>query len=119
MLELNLGAKQKKSMTNVKKTSTKANFPVEAVTKLNEPCDSKNKICDKFNNSADSDLHDDRDVLLEEDLDGKTFSKLLFYAKIENIKIHSFFFNFFKIKFRYSEKATKIWPIFHFLFDIT
>jgi len=70
MLELNLGAKQKKSMTNVKKTSTKANFPVEAVTKLNEPCDSKNKICDKFNNSADSDLHDDRDVLLEEDLDG-------------------------------------------------
>ena len=24
-----------------------------------------------------------------------------------------------KFKFRYSEKATKIWPIFHFLFDIT
>ena len=23
------------------------------------------------------------------------------------------------IKCRYSEKATKIWPIFHFLFDIT
>ena len=100
MLELNLGAKQKKSMTNVKKTSTKANFPVEAVTKLNEPCDSKNKICDKFNNSADSDLHDDRDVLLEEDLDGKTFSKLLFYSKIESIKIHFyfFFFNFFQNK---------------------
>jgi len=70
MLELNLGAKQKKSMTNVKKTSTKANFPVEAVTKLNEPCDSKNKICDKINKSADSDLQDDRDELLEEDLDG-------------------------------------------------
>ena len=116
MLELNLGAKQKKSMTNAKKTSTKANFPVEAVTKLNEPCDSKNKICDKFNNSADSDIYDDRDELLEEDLDGKTFSKLLFYSKIENIKIHSLFF---KIKFRYSEKATKIWPIFHFLFGIT
>ena len=24
-----------------------------------------------------------------------------------------------KVKFRYSEKATKIWLIFHFLFDIT
>ena len=23
-----------------------------------------------------------------------------------------------KLKFGYSEKATKIWPIFHFLFDI-
>ena len=23
------------------------------------------------------------------------------------------------VKLRYSEKATKIWPIFHFLFDIT
>ena len=85
MLELNLGAKQKKSMTNVKKTSTKANFPVEAVTKLNEPCDSKNKICDKINKSADSDLHDDRDELLEEDLDGKIFSKLLLC--IQKLKI--------------------------------
>ena len=72
MLELNLGAKQKKSMTNAKKTSsTKANL--EAVTKLNEPCDSKNKICDKINKSDDSDLHDDRDELLEEDLDGNFF----------------------------------------------
>ena len=26
--------------------------------------------------------------------------------------------NYF-LKFKYSEKATKIWPIFHFLFDIT
>ena len=110
MLELNLGAKQKKSMTNVKKTSTKANFPVEAVTKLNEPCDSKNKICDKINKSVDSDLHDDRDELLEEDLDGKTF--FLFFSKVKNIKIHSFFF-FLKNKFRYSGKATKIWSIFH------
>ena len=98
-------------MTNVKKTSTKANFPVEAVTKLNEPCDSKNKICDKINKSADSDFHDDRDELLEEDLDGKTFSKLLFYSKIENIKIIIIIFIFFKIEFRYSEKATITWPI--------
>ena len=97
MLELNLGAKQKKSMTNVKKTSTKANFPVEAVTKLNEPCDSKNKICDEINKSADSDFHDDRDELLEEDLDGNTN---YYCSKIENIKIH--FFQ--KKKFRYSEK---------------
>jgi hypothetical protein len=95
MLELNLGAKQKKSMTNVKKTSTKANFPVEAVTKLNEPCDSKNKICDKFNKSADSDFHVDRDELLEEDLDGKTFSKLLFYSKLKILKLYIFFFLFF------------------------
>ena len=72
MLELNLGAKQKKSMTNTKKTSTKANFPGEAVTKLNEPCDSKNKICDKINKSVDS---DDRDELLEEDLDGICFPR--------------------------------------------
>ena len=86
MLEMNLGAKQKKSMTNVKKTSTKANFPVEAVTKLNEPCDSKNKICDKINKSVDSDFHDDRDELLEEDLDGKSFFKLLFF--FQKLKIH-------------------------------
>ena len=117
MLELNLGAKQKKSMTNVKKTSTKANFPVEAVTKLNEPCDSKNKICDKINKSVDSDFHDDRDELLEEDLDGKNFSKLLSLKKLKHQ--NSIFLFFFKIKFRYSEKASKIWPIFYFLFDIT
>ena len=28
-------------------------------------------------------------------------------------------FDFIPIKFRYSEKTTKIWPIFHLTFDIT
>ena len=39
---------------------------------------------------------------------GNSENKILLSLREEN-----------RVKFRYSEKAAKIWPIFHFLFDIT
>ena len=41
------------------------------------------------------------------------------FLKAEFEKSTTVYHFFFELKFRYSEKATKVWPVFHFLLYIT
>ena len=74
------------------------------------------RLCETGNIHYEHDLPSIKDHLREDhskdDLDNEDVKDYTRYPRlVQSLN--------FLLKFRYSEKASIIWPIFHFLFDIT